>query len=59
MMTPELVAELLARAGLDPSHIDPVETAADLEARTEMNATLNPLVRDEDEPAPRFDPAWS
>ncbi len=57
-MTPEVAAALLTEAGLDAARIDPTETAADLDARTEMNETLDELVRDQDEPAPRFDPAW-
>ena len=49
---------MLLAAGLDPERIDPVETAEDLAARAEMSATLDALVADEDEPAPRFDAEW-
>ncbi len=58
MTTPEQATELLARAGLDPDVTDPAETAADLDARTELNTSLDALVTDTEEPAVRFDPAW-
>ena len=56
---PEVVAGMFSASGLENAVFDPVETAADLAARTELNDTLDELL--EEYPggdATSFDVSW-
>jgi len=59
-LAPEVVAELLLQAGLDPEAFDLAALSDDLAARSALNATLDELLAGwRTEPDTRFDPRWN